>query len=84
MLALPLQGDLPFLSPSHISFCLDLGDKSMVVYSTRKQGLNIEMGPGVTVQSESLRATRPGNVYKACTLDCHDMTFPITNPQIHT
>lgn len=69
---------------TYFLLCLDLGDKSMVVYSRRKQELNIEMGPGVTVLSESLRATRPGTVYIACTLPCHDMTLPTTNPQIYT
>lgn len=49
-----------------------------------RDGLHIDReGPGVTVSSDSLRTTRPGNVHIVCTLTCHDMIFATpTNPQI--
>lgn len=60
---------------TYFLLCLDLGDKSMVVYSRRKQELNIEMGPGVTVLSESFTCNEARDCLRSLylTLSRHDL-----------
>lgn len=58
----------------------------MCIHEGNKDGFNIDReGPGVTVLSDSSRATRPGNVYIVCMLTCYHMIFArTTNLLVYT